>query len=77
MIEKLIVPYKIELKKKNQVILIESVCNKEKKPEDKVININSTLITIGLLNLIIKSANTINEKTKIEKYILETNSISN
>jgi hypothetical protein len=70
MIEKLIVPFKIELKKKNQVILIENVCNKEKKPEDKVININSTLITIGLLNLIIKSANTISEKIKIEKYNL-------
>jgi hypothetical protein len=70
MIEKLIVPFKIELKKKNQVILIESVCNKEKKPEDKVINTNSTLITIGLLNLIIKSANTISEKIKIEKYNL-------
>ena len=70
MIEKLIVPFKIELKKKNQVILIESVCNKEKKPEDKVINTNRTLITIGLLNLIIKSANTISEKTKIEKYNL-------
>jgi hypothetical protein len=70
MIEKLIVPFKIELKKKNQVILIESVCNKEKKPEDKVINTNSTLIIIGLLNLIIKSANTISEKIKIEKYNL-------
>ena len=77
MIEKLIVPFKIELKQKNQLILIESVCNKEKKPEDKVINPKSTLIIKGLLNLIIKSANTINEKTKIEKNILETNSISN
>ena len=44
-------------------------------PEDKVINPNSILIIIGLLNLINKSRNTINEKTKIEKYLLVTNSI--
>ncbi len=56
-------------------MLIESVCIKEKIPEDKVINPNSTLIIIGLLNLINKSRNTINENTKIEKYILDTNSI--
>jgi hypothetical protein len=74
---KLIVPFKMELKKKNQVISIESVCNKDKKPEDKVINANSILMIMGLLNLIIKSANTISEKTKIEKYNLETNSINN
>ena len=54
---------------------IGNVCNKEKIPEDKVINPNSILIIIGLLNLINKSRNTINEKTKIEKYILVTNSI--
>lgn len=54
---------------------IGNVCNKEKMPEDKVINPNSILIIIGLLNLINKSRNTINEKTKIEKYILVTNSI--
>ena len=56
-------------------MLIESVCIKEKIPEDKVINPNSTLIIIGLLNLINKSRNTINENTKIEKYSLDTNSI--
>jgi hypothetical protein len=56
-------------------MLIESVCIKEKIPEDKVINPNSTLIIIGLLNLINKSRNTINENTKIEKYNLDTNSI--
>jgi hypothetical protein len=49
---------------------IESVCNKEKIPEDNVINAKSTLIIIGLLNLINKSKNTINENTKIEKYNL-------
>ena len=54
---------------------IGNVCNKEKMPEDKVINPNSILIIIGLLNLINKSRNTINEKTKIEKYNLVTNSI--
>ena len=54
---------------------IGNVCNKEKTPEDKVINPNSTLIIIGLLNLINKSRNTINEKTKIEKYNFDTNSI--
>ena len=58
-------------------MLIESVCIKEKIPEDKVINPNSTLIIIGLLNLINKSRNTINENTKIEKYNLDTNSIKN
>jgi hypothetical protein len=56
-------------------MLIESVCIKERIPEDKVINPNSTLIIIGLLNLINKSRNTINENTKIEKYNLDTNSI--
>jgi hypothetical protein len=56
-------------------MLIESVCNKDKIPEHKVINPKSTLIIIGLLNLINKSRNTINENTKIEKYNLDTNSI--
>jgi hypothetical protein len=77
MIEKLIVPFKKELAKKKQLILIEEVCSRDKKPEDKVINPKSTLIIKGLLNLIIRSANTISEKIKIEKYNLETNSISN
>jgi len=54
---------------------IESDCNKDKIPEHKVINASSTLIIIGLLNLINKSRNTINENTKIEKYNLDTNSI--
>ncbi len=75
MIDKLIVPFKMEPAKKNQAMSIESVCIKEKIPEDKVINPNSTLIIIGLLNLINKSRNTINENTKIEKYNLDTNSI--
>jgi hypothetical protein len=57
------------------VISIVKVCNKANNPADNVINPKSTLIIIGLLNLIIKSANTINEKTKIEKYNLDTNSI--
>ena len=56
---------------------IESDCNKDKIPEHKVINPKSTLIIIGLLNLINKSRNTINENTKIEKYNLDTNSIKN
>ena len=71
------VPFKKELAKKNQVIPIERVCSREKKPEDKTINPKSTLIIKGLLNLIIKSANTISENTKIEKYNLDTNSIKN
>jgi hypothetical protein len=75
MIDKLIVPFKMEPANKNQAMSIESVCNKEKIPDDKVINASSTLITIGLLNLINKSRNTINENTKIEKYSLDTNSI--
>lgn len=75
MIDIAIVPFKMELTKMNQVMSIENVCNKEKIPEDKVINPNSTLIIIGLLNLINKSSKTINEKTKIEKYNLDTNSI--
>jgi hypothetical protein len=75
MIDKLIVPFKMEPAKKNQVMSIENVCNKEKIPEHKVINPKSTLIIIGLLNLINKSRNTINENTKIEKYNLDTNSI--
>jgi hypothetical protein len=75
MIDKLIVPFKMEPANKNQAMSIESDCNKEKIPDDKVINASSTLITIGLLNLINKSRNTINENTKIEKYSLDTNSI--
>jgi len=77
MMEKLIAPLKRELAKKNQVISIVNVCNKENKPADKVTTAKSSLIIMGLLNLIIKSANTISEKTKIEKYNLETNSINN
>ena len=77
MMEKLIAPLKKELAKKNQVISIVNVCNKDNKPDDKVTIAKSTLIIMGLLNLIIKSANTISEKTKIEKYNLETNSINN
>jgi hypothetical protein len=75
MIDKLIVPFKMEPANKNQAMSIESDCNKEKIPDDKVINPKSTLIIIGLLNLINKSRNTINENTKIEKYNLDTNSI--
>jgi hypothetical protein len=69
------VPFKKELVKKNIAISISKVCNSDNKPEDKVINPRSTLMIMGLLNLIIKSTNTINENTKIEKYNLETNSI--
>ena len=68
--EKLIAPFKKELTKKNQVISIVKVCNKDRLPEDKVITPNNTLIMIGLLNFISKSTNTINEKIKIEKYNL-------
>ena len=75
MIDRQIVPFKIDPANKNQVMSNESVCNREKMPEDKVINPNSILIIIGLLNLINKSRKTINEKTKIEKYNLDTNSI--
>jgi hypothetical protein len=60
----------MEPAKKNHAMSIESVCNKEKIPEDNVITAKSTLIIIGLLNLINKSKNTINENTKIEKYNL-------
>lgn len=70
MIEKLIAPFKKELAKKNQVISIVNVCNKDNKPDDKVMTPNNTLIIMGLLNLISKSTKTINEKTKIEKYNL-------
>ena len=75
MIEKLIAPLKKEPAKKNQVISIVNVCNKDKQPDDRVTTPNSTLIIMGLLNLISKSTNTISEKTKIEKYNLLTNSI--
>ena len=69
-IEKATTPFKMELMKKKYCKSKCKLIINEKQPAARESMHKLNLIIIGLLNLIIKSTNTMSENTNIEKYIL-------